>query len=437
MAQTRYYNFLADDYTGDINRWLLGILQPGVYRGFEFSPTNNLTLTLVHTDTGIVITDPDGVPGDPTGVLLTRHGVVIKEDEAIEIPVNATTTHPRIDLIVCTHEYVETEGGAVATYSVIQGVASATPAAPALTFPEKQVTIATLYIPAATSVLDAAGVIYAREEVPFLGNQDKGFAFRDEANNFTKENIFSLLRLIDWQATTYDSGTKTLTLPATGNLFIAPTLESNAIENIVGRTEPGTVIYIYFPTSADINSNLSYINSPGNIEVDALTNIQTGDLFTFVSYLDDAILKWRYLSARYGDNVRVSAPTFFRKQVSLGQGGTATFSSANKTLNLNGGGNFYKANLGNNGIIAYLKATGVYSIIKIRITSGFGSIEVGAGSVPAGYKNIDILPDNIGLMLKAGDTIELYEDLSFYRLLSVGARGDRSFNLQQIDLNNI
>ncbi len=44
MSQKRYFEFEADDATIDFNNWHLGILDPGLYRGFDFAPTADLNL---------------------------------------------------------------------------------------------------------------------------------------------------------------------------------------------------------------------------------------------------------------------------------------------------------------------------------------------------------------------------------------------------------
>ena len=119
MAQKRFWNWKDDDYTLDLNHRELGILESGLYRGFDrHSSSAGLNLVLHHGVNGIKKVKLDTTETNSMGVWMSKQGCVITEDANITIPISAnTTSDPRIDLIVGTHQYSQTQGGLVATYS--------------------------------------------------------------------------------------------------------------------------------------------------------------------------------------------------------------------------------------------------------------------------------------------------------------------------------
>lgn len=171
--QTRNWNFKADDKTRDINRWLTGVLAPGRYFGYDFNPTANMNLNLVHTSTGFK--DVDHTPAESVfqSLVITRQGVVVKEDAAITINgvANGDATNPRIDIVVLTHQINEVAGGSQALYSIITGTPAATPVAPALTSPNTQIKIGELYVPSGVNALNQAGITWTQNPRPgFAGS---------------------------------------------------------------------------------------------------------------------------------------------------------------------------------------------------------------------------------------------------------------------------
>lgn len=168
MAQKRRWNFKDDDATADINRWLTGILYPGLYHGFDFNPTANMNLNLVHTSTGFKDVDKDATESDFTSLIITRNGTIVKENSAITINGVAAghATLGRIDIVVLSHIYVAVTGGSTALYSIITGTPSGSPVAPALADPNTQIKIGELFIPATTTVLTAGGVTWTRSVPP-------------------------------------------------------------------------------------------------------------------------------------------------------------------------------------------------------------------------------------------------------------------------------
>ncbi len=173
--QTRYWNWLDDDATKSINSWLLGILRHGVYAGFDFEPSADLTLSLGVGSSGYTFVN-DQETEETVSVLLTRQGVVIKEDAAVSLAINPTNTGNRWDLIICEHQYEEIVGGEQATYSVIQGVEDPNiPSKPTAPNPLIQTVVGYLYLPAGTSQLDAEGVLWEKPQIPDTGGKELSF----------------------------------------------------------------------------------------------------------------------------------------------------------------------------------------------------------------------------------------------------------------------
>lgn len=169
MAQKRFFNFKHSLQSNEFNFWLLGILAPGRYVGFDaFANVSGLNFDLVHTTTGIEQTLEDLTQTDPTGVVLSKSGCVVQEDAAISLSctTNAANGSIRTDVVVMTYEDVNVIGGQAATYSVIRGT-DGTSAEPALTNPETQVKIGTITIPA--NAANLSGATYSPAQCPLLG----------------------------------------------------------------------------------------------------------------------------------------------------------------------------------------------------------------------------------------------------------------------------
>jgi len=163
MAQRIYWNYQDDDSTFDLNFRELGIFSPGRYRGFDPILGAGLGLVLTQSITGADKTEDDGSTVTRYGIWNSRQGSIVTETNDINLTIAAgDATNPRIDLIVGQHEYVFTAGGAAAVYLVIQGTPSANPVAPALTVAAQQVILGQILVPAGTTDLNGAGVVYAQ-----------------------------------------------------------------------------------------------------------------------------------------------------------------------------------------------------------------------------------------------------------------------------------
>ena len=189
MAQRIYFNYQDNDSTFDLNFAQLGIADAGRYRGFDPVLGAGLILTLNHLTTGVEKVKED-LNTQVYGVWKTKQGGIVTETDAITLPISAgDATFDRIDLIVGQHEYIQVAGGTAAVYSVIQGTPAASPVAPALSLPNRQVTLGQIYIPANTTNLNDPDVVYTQAETPyFAGNS--GVALINQTNTFTAVQNF-------------------------------------------------------------------------------------------------------------------------------------------------------------------------------------------------------------------------------------------------------
>ncbi len=103
-----------------LNRHFSGLLPRGIYKGFDV--ITNVSSLFLNLEKG----------SDDTSVLLTPEGVRIEEDADIPnfVSIDIGDAQPRIDLVVCTHQYTVTNDPAV--YSVIKGTPAPSPVPPAL-----------------------------------------------------------------------------------------------------------------------------------------------------------------------------------------------------------------------------------------------------------------------------------------------------------------
>lgn len=219
MAQRRFWQWQDDDLTIDIDRWLTGIMGNGTYCGFDFVPTADLNLQLVHTATGFQYRQKDLTMSNNIGMLITQQGVMIQEDAAIILPILPNTdTHARIDIIIVSHFYDDSVvNGVQAEYSVITGTPSSSPVAPSVPDPTTDMIIATLFMPGNAMTLTALGVAYTKPDVP---------NFARVPNIYTSNNFINNGDTIQAAASKIDSALKilsskyevnTLTTPATAS----------------------------------------------------------------------------------------------------------------------------------------------------------------------------------------------------------------------------
>lgn len=392
MAQKRYWNFQDDDSTDALNHWLLGINKSGVYAGFDMNKTAGaLVLRLEHLLSGFTEIDKDLNESSKQGLILTNQGVVIKEDSFIDVSLTANVSlNPRIDTIIVEHEYIETLGGATATYSVIQGTASATPVPTALTNPEKQTIIGYLYVPGSFSDISVAAVEWVRNVVP-MANE---------------------LNYTDWKGYSYNEGAKTLIFNnENDNLFFAELSSTYEVQNISIFSKLNKSITIWF-------KSVGKIISGGNIEILNTLNLGVDSMVTLVSYKkENGKIAWKVVShfrnnAAYKDEVTKFTNTLLLGNESLSSG--VHYVSGTNTLITGDTGNVYELTIANgdvykNFVIADspLEEHGDGTILYFRILTPTGSETAELSFVTSSLQKLASTESN---------TIPLIEGDEFYAI---------------------
>lgn len=193
MAQIRRFNWLDDDLTASLNKANQGSIPSGRYYGFVWVDTSpSLIATFEHVDNGMTIIDSDSpiTRIEGVGEWRTKQGGIIQETASITATFDAPGTLDRIDLLVGQHQYVQSVGGAVATYVVIKGIEGANPIAPSLTLPNEQTVLGQMYIPGGGVDLTDAKFTVAPK--PDFGG-DLTVAHLDRTQTFDEENRISQL----------------------------------------------------------------------------------------------------------------------------------------------------------------------------------------------------------------------------------------------------
>lgn len=257
MAQIRYHTYQRPLDSFAENRRTLGNLQAGRYRGFDtFNQSGALAGALLHTATGVVKTDILLASSNPMGSLITPQGVMIYENTPVNISgfVTNVGVNQRLDLIVCEHEYLDSIGGQAATYSVIKGTSASSqydiPVAPALTNPEKQVIIGTMFIPA--GAVNLSNAVYS-PGVPTKTN-GQGLALLDQTQKFTKTQSWS--KGTDTEVVAANGA---IELQGDGNLFTVVMNSTQA--NYISEKPIGTIIQLALKNGT--NSQCTFVNFAG------------------------------------------------------------------------------------------------------------------------------------------------------------------------------
>jgi len=312
MAQSIYYNYKAGLNSNDFNKVLLGVHEPGRYRGFDTLTPTTLSFTLSHSVTGIVQTRENLTQTNPTGILVTKQGFVIQEDATITglaCLTNGANAFQRIDLVICEHEDVNVIGGQAAVYSVIKG-ADGGPVVPALPNPEKQIIVGQILIPASAATL--ASATWTKAQCPLLGGNNIFANFPELDTRYAKlleangPNVFTTQNQENYPSTAMVITSNRWTVPNTGNTFKSPS-STSTLNEIIGARR-GTRIKIIAdgvlnitlgvsPTGGGLtigNSTLSIIMGISSIQLLAtqsveLINVETGWLITDLS---DNILQY-------------------------------------------------------------------------------------------------------------------------------------------------
>ena len=298
MAQKIFWSWLDDDLTFNLSRQHTGLFPEGLYRGFDFVPTNNMTITLGHGSSGFKRINLDQSESNFTGLIITKQGVIIQEDE--DITLNLTPADPafgRWDLIVAQHIYSDqNEGGQPAVYFPVTGIAGPNPVKPSVINPITDIPIGYVFIPALTTALNAIGVVYEKVSTPSFSNDL--VAYLNRVNRFTKMQQNSNDDSSLW---TYDSLTKKLTINDTTNDF---TLNNTVTEiQLIQPVYPaGTLIKLRLGGDCKIKHNpitngVSNILEPTGVGIDrnfklnqVLILKSNGTLYQLIDYSSQSTL---------------------------------------------------------------------------------------------------------------------------------------------------
>lgn len=130
--QTRIHDYRSPRSSSDLNKKFVGLVAPGIYRGFHVSMTGLLS----------------------PGILLTSEGVRIEETEPVQLTLTPNTSGlTRRDIVVCEHEHQPTVPAPVAVFRVIPGEPAEE--APLPPIPEHATLIAVCRMPAGASSWDS------------------------------------------------------------------------------------------------------------------------------------------------------------------------------------------------------------------------------------------------------------------------------------------
>lgn len=196
--QKRLHNYKDPIESFPFNNRMLGILNSGRYCGFDtMLNVIGLGCEISHSATGKLIALSDNISFSPkTGVYMTPMGVIISEDDVLPFTFDTNLGNPynRYDFIVAEHEWLPSQFGQAATYSVLKG--PGTGAYPVLPNPNKQTILGVMKLP--PGVTDLTSATYTASQVPWLGamtildllDQGSGnFARLDLTNEWTGQRF--------------------------------------------------------------------------------------------------------------------------------------------------------------------------------------------------------------------------------------------------------
>lgn len=190
--QNRRWDYKDDDKTLWLNYSNAPYRPAGLYNGFDIdqSLTTGTTLRLIHTR-GWERVDVGSSTSSKVGVWITKQGISIEQNENVELTINANSSgNPRIDIIIGSHQYVETVGGAAASYSIVQGTPSATPVAPVVPNSKTDVILGYMEVPDGAANIN--NITYHKAITPKFGDDDSVVKTNVD-NNFTESNTFNSL----------------------------------------------------------------------------------------------------------------------------------------------------------------------------------------------------------------------------------------------------
>lgn len=307
MTQKRSHQWLDDDLTRLMNQKFVGMMEPGVYRGFDVqgSLPASLILSLSHggPTNGATESTYDDPPATLSniGVLLTRQGVVVKEDAAVTVVIAANgSAFPRIDLVVCRSKYVELSGGIPTDYAVYTGTPSATPSAPALGLPAQEIAIGTVYMPAGADNLADPGVSWTKFPPPAFANQFKTM-FTDREQTSTEMKTFEEIGVVKGAAIL--EGSDTIRADSQNPLTLVWT-EANATFLTLPLAVPTPCVITRIKLRKSLNRVIMLtVTGMGDSPFQLNSNNFTGPLYPHNPAWDQPAVSSNYLRLYEGDVV--------------------------------------------------------------------------------------------------------------------------------------
>ncbi len=215
--RTHYHSYkdLIDSYK--VINSMHGILPWGIYRGFDTIQNGTTVgdIRFVHTSTGSIFTLKNGSLSNPMAVIRTKQGVIITEDEAVELPIASNlNSSPRFDVLVLSHEWSDIQGGSVSSFSIVQGTAGQ--GIPTIPTPNTKTPIGIIRV--VQGEADVSNWTWQRYPTPSLGN-----------NNLLQSlNVWQSQQSLTFGDSPLSITNETITIPTTGNNFyIAPSADTN------------------------------------------------------------------------------------------------------------------------------------------------------------------------------------------------------------------
>lgn len=265
MSQERFHNYQRPVDSDQENKRLLGLFEPGRYRGFDGFSFASLTASIYHTSTGIIETAADNTTQSaPKAVWVSPLGTIIKENAILNLTfdTNSGNTHERIDLIYGEHQWLSSPGGQAAIYGVVKGSMSST-VKPVLAHPKYQVVLGYIHIPAGATDLTSA--TWECALVPNIANASLILNHPELDARYARlaaENVFS--KLNQWKevsSVTVDGVTaKKLTLGDGGNTYGVVFSGGQHLDYIETK-QNGTILFVAFASTVILGHNKGSVPS--------------------------------------------------------------------------------------------------------------------------------------------------------------------------------
>lgn len=469
MAQFIFFNWQDDDSTKNLNHRSLGKVEPGLYRGFDpdFVTPGGMQLRLKHSDTGFDITlfDPPTYTVEKRGAIMSKQGVEIHENDNLDLPISpGDATHPRIDLIVCEHEYVDVQGASQAIYYVIEGVPSATPVAPVVPNPTQiKLVLGTLYVPANTTALTDAGVTYTKSPIPTFAN-DPTIMHTNLVQTSTSEKTFNLFagmlsELVYDETDPLAPFLKPATVDSITNLWRFANIDGTEklIKNLwlngslnSAKNKGGRVHHIFFEQDCRLDGN-GNILLPGKTPTGYDLHLKVGDWLTIVDLTDvHPILPTGYPAYLVisGADVSYKREAKWQMLQSWNQQNATPVVDADKVLQLASDGNYaevefdpagaeikYLPDLFSKSQNSFLFGDGGGAMIVLKIVQAVGSNNIVLKHNAATIFTAKAILNTSGgdLTLNNGDMLFLVEGKTHWNVVAAFTQYGNPYTAQQIN----